>query len=425
MKNTLVFALTAVILLSVIGCTPKPTPADTEWQLPEGQLALRKITDPTKIPDFTAACSDQNRLRESVDNSIHYMSKPGSQKAFHYGEISHDQALASLVAFRSLLDTTHSPSEMNTRIRQMFDVWESVGYDNKGTVRFTAYYTPTFTASRERTGQFRYPIYRLPADHHFDPEHGTVALFNIPRQQIESRNMLAGNELFYLGDAFEAYVVQIQGSAKLKLTDGSLVGIGYAGCNGMDYQPIRDQMVTEGKLVKGKANLKAMFDYFKAHPEDVQKYTGRNPRFVFHIEQQGPPLGSINEPVTKMRSIATDKKIFPRAAVAMVSAEKLPTRGASGMMERRDQAFFALDQDSGGGIRKAGRCDIYMGDDALAEALAGYTYQDGKLYYLFLKPGTTPPADLRTPSAPSAPPIETPATPPTNTTPDVGPTGPR
>jgi len=391
MKNVVMLAVVVACCLPLFGCPKKAgIAADPEWQLPEGTVALRKITDPARMPDFTAACSDRRRLAEAVANSIHYLQKESSKKFFPYGgpgndvEITHAHALASLQAFEQLLAQNLPPAEMNRQIRARFDAYESVGYDNKGTVRFTAYYTPTFAASREPTAQFRHPIYRLPEDAQVTAEHGTVAMPNVSRRQIESRNLLRGKELFYLSDEFEAYVVQIQGSARLKLTDGTMVGIGYAGCNGMDYHPIRDQMVADGKLGAGQANLKAMFDYFRANPQDVRTYTWRNPRFVFHVERSGPAVGSINEPVTKMRTVATDKKIFPRACLAMVSAT-LPAASPSGTLEERPMSFFVLDQDSGGGIRKAGRCDIYMGDNPRAEALAGYTHHDGHLYYLFLK----------------------------------------
>ena len=391
MKNVVLFALVAACCLSLPGCNKKTEIiADTEWQLPEGQVALRKITDPARMPDFSAACADRKRLDVAVANSIRYLQKESSRKFFPYGgpghevEITHAHALASLVAFQQLLEQNLPPAEMNRRIRAWFDVYESVGYDGRGTVRFTAYYTPTFAASRVETPEFRYPIYRLPEGAQTTPEHGTVAMANVSRRQIESRQLLRGWELFYLADPFDAYVVQIQGSARLKLTDGTTADVGYAGCNGMNYQPIRDQLVADGKLGKGQANLKSMFDYFRANPQDVQPYTWRNPRFVFHVERSGPAVGSINEPVTPMRTVATDKKIFPRACLAMVSAT-LPAAGPNNLLEERPMSFFALDQDSGGGIRKAGRCDIYMGDTPRAEALAGYTHHDGRLFYLFLK----------------------------------------
>jgi membrane-bound lytic murein transglycosylase A len=70
----------------------------------------------------------------------------------------------------------------------------------------------------------------------------------------------------------------------------------------------------------------------------------------------------------------------------------LPTRQGSAIA---DVPFsgFALDQDSGGAIRAAGRCDLYLGIGPEAGELAGRAQNEGKLYYLFLKPGgPTPPA---------------------------------
>jgi membrane-bound lytic murein transglycosylase A len=108
----------------------------------------------------------------------------------------------------------------------------------------------------------------------------------------------------------------------------------------------------------------------------------------------------LNEPVTAWRTVATDKGIFPRACLAFISTT-LPSVTGQG-----DWAYqqFALDQDTGGGIRAAGRCDIYMGIGDAAGKLAGRTVQDGKLYYLFLKPGGSTPSDLPPISSPAAAP---------------------
>jgi membrane-bound lytic murein transglycosylase A len=78
-------------------------------------------------------------------------------------------------------------------------------------------------------------------------------------------------------------------------------------------------------------------------------YVNKNPRFVFFRSEKGDPRGSLNEPVTPFRTIATDKTIYPRAMFAFVSVD----------LDR--PVGFALDQDTGGAIRAAGRCDVYMG----------------------------------------------------------------
>jgi membrane-bound lytic murein transglycosylase A len=104
---------------------------------------------------------------------------------------------------------------------------------------------------------------------------------------------------------------------------------------------------------------------------------------VFFKKEDGPPRGSLNEPVTAFRSIATDKSIFPRGCLTFISTTLPQTRG--GTVVNRLYSGFALDQDTGGAIRAAGRCDVYMGQGDTAGKLAGQTYQEGRLYYLFLK----------------------------------------
>jgi len=139
-----------------------------------------------------------------------------------------------------------------------------------------------------------------------------------------------------------------------------------------------------------------MIEYFKQHPEEITQYTWRNPRFVFFARNNDPfPHGSLNEPVTALRTVATDKSIFPRACLAFVSTSM---RWHENTLDY--YRAFALDQDTGGGIRAAGHCDLYLGIDnegRIAD-LAGRTVQEGKLYYLFLKSGNTtapPPPDAR------------------------------
>lgn len=403
--------------LFVFGCPPKPTGPlqepfgmgkDYDRPLPPGQLALRKITDPADIPDFTRACGNPYALEIAIDRSLSYLSKPSSRAFFPYGEISHEQAVASLKAFRDLLDARLSPDAMNAAIREKFDVYISVGCDDKGTVLYTGYYTPIFDASPTRTERFRWPLYKQPADLVKDAQGNTLGrrgpdgqMTPFPdRKALESSNQLAGLELYWLGDPFEVYIAHVQGSAKLRLPDGKLVTVGYTANSGHEYRSIGKEMLAEGKFPQGGLSLRAMIDYFKAHPGEVQQYTWRNPRFVFFGKIAGEPRGSLNEPVMKMRSIATDKTIFPRACLAMISTN-LPRRLVEGI-EVLPYEGFALDQDTGGAIRAPGRCDVYMGVGDEAGDLAGRTMEEGRLYYLFLKPSAATPSALPV-MGPSAP----------------------
>ena len=393
--RTVFFGLLSVMVFSALaGCEkrtsfvykdyPKPPTAEKDYyrQLPPGALALRKITDPGQIPDYTQACSDTDRLLEAISNSLNYLAKPSSQKFYPYGEITYEQALRSLRELKKLVAAGLPPGQMNTALREKFDTYISVGCDDRGTVLFTGYYTPIFDGSPMRTDRFRYPLYKQPADLVKGPDGAILGqmrpdgqIRQYPsREEIQKTNILAGNELVWLSDPFEAYIAHVQGSAKIRMPEGQIEAVGYAAHNGWEYKGIVQTMIADGKLTDQSLNLKAMIDYFKAHPDEVDRYVNKNPRFVFFTSGKGDPRGSLNEPVIPFRTIATDKTIYPRAMFAFVSAK----------LDR--PVGFALDQDTGGAIRAAGRCDVYMGAGESAGELAGGTYREGQLYYLFSKP---------------------------------------
>ncbi|OHB55714.1 MAG: hypothetical protein A2Y07_11280 [Planctomycetes bacterium GWF2_50_10] len=384
-KVATIVLIAAVLLTSFSGCTrpKKKGGLDYNKQLPPGQLALRKITDPNELPDFTAACSDLTRLREAIQRSASYMAKPSSKAFYPYGEVTHQQVQQTLAAFEELIDSGMTPEQMNEHIRTNYDCYISVGCDDMGTVLYTGYYTPIFNGSLQRTERFKYPLYSVPEDLVKGPDGTILGKRNADgsftqyasRSDIENSGALAGKEIIWLEDKFEVYIAHVQGSAKIRLPDGTLQGIGYNANNGWDYSSVSRQLIAEGKLTQEQLSLKGMIEYFKAHPDEVDTYVNQNPRFVFFQFEKGDPRGSLNEPVTPFRTIATDKAIYPRASIAMVQADLEPSIG------------WTCDQDTGGAIRAAGRCDIYMGIGDQAGELAGRTYKEGKLYYIFLKPG--------------------------------------
>ena len=207
---------------------------------------------------------------------------------------------------------------------------------------------------------------------------------------IESSGMLKGQELVWLKDPYEAYLVRVQGSAKLHLPDGKAMEIGYAGTNGYQYHGIGQDLVKDGKIPADKLSFFTIREYFRAHPEEVSTYTNRNPRYIFFTETKGGPFGSIGQPVTADVSIATDKSIFPPGGPVIVATalstgneneaklKDAPNKGVSYVALR-------LDQDTGGAIRAPGRTDLYMGEGQANERRAGGQYAEGKLFYLIVK----------------------------------------
>ena len=373
---------------------PEPPRVEKDYyrQLPPGAPALRKITDPARMPDFRKAFPDDREpLLAALDLSIGYFSYPSSKKYYPVQDITHERAWNSLKTFRDLIATVRTPGELHERILAGFDVYESVGCDDEGTVLFTGYYTPIFDASRTPTQEYRWPLHSLPPDLVKDDE-GKCLGRRLPdgslvpyytRGQIEA-GALKGQELVYLKDRFDAYVCTVQGSAQLRLPDGSVFKIGYHGNNGKDYTSVGQLMVSSGLMPREKLSLSGLTNFFSRDPEKMGEYLTRNERYVFFQETDAPPTGSLNVPVTPYRSIATDKSLFPRGCLAMI-ATAIPSASGAGAITREPFHQFVLDQDTGGAIRAPGRTDIYIGIGDEAGRIAGWTLSEGKLYYLFLK----------------------------------------
>ncbi len=405
-------------MLAVVGCqppsgtgpvagppepvrAPKTPPAEEtppEPRRPEPQpravpeMAYETVPAAAAPRLLAALTSDRSDLLEALDRSIAWFGKPSSRESFPMADITHAHAWTSVGAFRDLVARHEDPEELERRIVAEFDFFSSLGEDGRGTVLFTGYYAPLFFGSRSRDAVYRYPLYGPPADLVVDAETGDVIGRRVggrivtpypTRAEIEESGLLRGSEVVWLRDAFEAYLVQLQGSASIRYQDGSVRRFGYAGNNGHEYVSVSRELLADGKLAEDEISLDEVRGYFDAYPEDLDRYLHRNPRFIFFQEVEGSnwPAGSLGVKVTPLRSLATDKDLFPPGGVVFVVTDG---PGPSGRIRRFEQLM--LDQDSGGAIRSPGRADIYYGVGPEAETRAGGQYSHGRLYYLFLKP---------------------------------------
>jgi membrane-bound lytic murein transglycosylase A len=370
---------------------PPPVVKDYARPLPAGMPALRKITDPARLPDFRAAFdADREGLLTALNLSLGWFAKPSSRKFFPVQDITHERAAASLTAFREILTSAHSGDELQARILAGFDVYESVGCDDAGTVLFTGYYTPIFDGSLTPTDEYRWPLYKAPPDLVKDargdgmrklPDGSLVPYYT--RAEIEA-GAAKGQELVYLKDRFEAFVCTVEGSAQLRLPDGSLFKAGYRANNGKKYTSVGLALVDAGLLPKEQLTLSNLIKFFQANPGKMDEFLPRNERYVFFQKTDTAPTGCLGVPVTERCTIATDKSVFPRGCLAFVDTQA-PLATASGEPVKARWQHFALDQDSVGAIRAAGRADIYVGIGDQAGRVAGWMLDEGRLYYLFLK----------------------------------------
>jgi membrane-bound lytic murein transglycosylase A len=381
-------------LLVAAGCPshhqPFIGPLDSgDVDKPTSGWGLRKL-DPKDYPDLKLAWMDQKNLEKAIDKSLAFLGTPSSQRWYpskNPGDtISHDQVRQTLIDIRSLLRRNVAAEEFQQAILTRYDVYTSVGYNDKGDVWFTGYFTPHYYGSLVRTAEYKYPIYKRPPDLSSDPTTGQVIGAYPTRRELMASTKLQGLELLWFKKPLEPFMIQVQGSAQVELPDGSKLRVGYSGSNGREHKGLGAQLRDAGKIDAKHLSLPAVISYFDAHPGELDQYVLNDDRFTFQMIYTNPsdlaewPIGSLNVQVTDDRSIATDKDIFPRASLTFVDVPKSAGSGGTrpfGLM---------LDQDTGGGIRAAGRADLYMGFGDAAGVRAGDEFAQGRLYYLFLKP---------------------------------------
>ena len=376
-KNNIVKGLLLFVVLSVIlesGCAmfkkrPLLVPRESGDTLVE-------ITDPKQLPKFEA---DYNRdtLLRSIDYSLEYFKRVKTNPyGFRMAGFSHQNLENTLKVFREGFLRCNSAEELNEFIVRNFRVFQAIGKAYEGQVHFTGYGTPIYDGSLTPTATFRYPLYKKPAD--FKKPYYT-------RREIEERHLLRGNEIVYLKSKLDAYLIHVQGSGQINLPSGEKVYVGYAADSGHTYTSMGRLLVMDRKIPEEDLTLSTLISYFDQHPTELDSYLKRNDRYIFFKRvNHAIPYGSIGVPVTPMRSIATDKKVFPAGGLTFAVIE--PKRSKKGWWFHKEgkveKSFFALDQDTGSAIQTPARADVYfgIGDQAMHEA--GDLNAYGRLYYL-------------------------------------------
>lgn len=332
---------------------------------------------------------DKQALLNAIDRSLEYLKTPSAAKAYqNYAVpgITRDRVRRSLVRFRQLLVQSATPEQLQAAVKREFVIYQSVGNDKQGTVIFTGYFEPIYRGSRKPTAEYRYPLYRKPTNFStWAKPHPTRAQLEGEDGLLGNKSPLSGYEVVWLRDRLEAFLVHVQGSAKIQLSDGKMMSVGFDGSTDYPYTSIGKELIEEGIFQPEELSLPVLIEYLQKHPQDLDKYLPRNNRFIFFRETNGaPPKGSLGVPVTPERSIATDKTIMPPGALALIRTQ-IPYANPTGSLEKRSVNRFVLDQDTGSAIKGAGRVDIFMGTGKTAGDRAGLISDTGQLYYLLLK----------------------------------------
>lgn len=349
----------------------------------EGQGSLARIGSAPKDEAIQLAASRAGAsLDEGIRRSLEWFETEESVAHFdRSATTTHAHALESVRAFGELIASSRSPDEVSGLIQAHFEFRHF-----SDAVQFTAYYAPEYPASAAASDRYRYPLYAPPAE--LMPDNPGRRQW-ATRQEILAGDLLQGREIAWLDDALNAYLVQVNGSARLMLADGSTMCVGHAGTNERPYTSLGRLLIAEGMADADEMSMQTIRRLHRESPERVESLMLENDRSVFfrRLPCDQWPKSSLGITLTPEISLATDKSIFPPGGIVLVETT-LPAASATrdgGAGDRRSIVRFMVDQDSGGAIKSAARADMYLGVGEAAGAIAGRQNAAGTMHYLLLR----------------------------------------
>ena len=380
---------------TVIPPTSTPTPPTPTAEPPKPQTALEAGVRPG--PELTTVNSDEaQRAYRAFKISCPSLVR----RADASGLTTPDQWRPACEATNAIA-ADGGPEGAVDFFKRHFEL-VSVG---GGSAFITGYFEPQIAGSRTPLPGY-VPVYRKPPDlvevdaaaaqaagtpRRGRLENGVIVPY-YDRAEIED-GALAGRglEIAWAADPIDFFFLQIQGSGRLQLPDGSVMRIGYAGQNGREYVGIGKLMKDRGLLGPGQTSMQGIVAWLRANPEEGRKIMRENKSYIFFQELTGPgPLGALGLPVTPRATVAADPKFVPLGAPVLLSVDRAEANG------------LWVAQDTGGAIKGANRFDTFWGAGEEAARVAGGMQGRGTAYILLPK-GTLARLSARQSGAPARP----------------------
>jgi membrane-bound lytic murein transglycosylase A len=295
-----------------------------------------------------------------------------------------------------------SSSEFLGVIANQIDFLEVYGGKSWGEVMITSYFEPIIKGSPKKTAQYSQPLYQAPRDilllsmDQFSLKFengnsrdlrarlvGNRVLPYFSREEIDVQKALEkrGLEICWV-DPVDAFILQIQGSGVIEFSTGKQLRLSFAEKNGHNYESI-------GKFISDKIpleqlNLQTLEAHLRSLPiSEMQALLNKNPSYVFFKPATSNAVTALGVPATAGRTIATDRKYFPKGALGFLVSTKPVFETETQTWEPLSR--FVFDQDVGGAIQGGGRVDLFWGRGDEAKKFAGLMKQPGRLYYIVPK----------------------------------------
>lgn len=340
---------------------------------------------------------DLNLLDKAIDRQLENYSKRGLKGTIQFGSKTYPRTILkeSLLELKKIAAQTKDCllaseretcyADMSLAMNQRFVIYRPLpksterGYADKKTF-FTSYYTPDFRGSREKSAEYKNPIYALPA---------TDADRTRTRVEIDFDKKLAGKGLEFLWvkeTLFDIYFMHIQGGGRVVLPDGSTTYLSYTGSNGHKFQFVSKYLIESGLMERERTNYFTQREFLENNPQHQRATYNTAPFFIYFKETAEEPHGLDNISLTEGRSLAWDNTVYKSLGVInFIKTVKTTHLDADGKPVKKPFSRFFLAQDTGSAIRGNARCDLYWGYGEGALFVAGKLLELGDQYFLIKK----------------------------------------
>ena len=214
---------------------------------------------------------------------------------------------------------------------------------------FTGYFEIELHGSRRCHGRYQTPIYRRPPDLGLKPQP--------TRAEIED-GALAGRdlELLWVDDPADPFILQIQGSGRVRLRSGRTIRVGYDGQNRQPYIPVGRLLIARGLIPREQLTMASIRAWMRKYPAAGAALRREDPSYVFFREIQGDgPVGAEGAVLTPQRSLAVDRAFIALGTPIWLEAEER-------FAHAEDVRRLVVAQDTGGAIKGPVRGDVFLGD---------------------------------------------------------------
>lgn len=318
-----------------------------------------------------------------------------TERTLHIGSRRVSPAEYARTTLRPLLLLAQAgPAALCAGLRERYSLYQTAHYRS---AHVTAYYHPIVPGSRTRTGPYRVPLFRRPAD----PALAALVTADILDGALDGK----GLELVFVESLPVALLVHIEGSVTVQLAEGGEINLTPDGHNGHPYQNPYKLARHDGVIPKdfkppaapagsapggapggsGAAVMSASRAFFETRPDLLRSYWAKNPHFVFFKETPSRGTGKFGELIPG-RSAAVDLSSVPLGAVLFLRSELAGVRAGVEGTSHAPLSRLLLAQDTGAAIRGPGRLDLFVGWGEQAAYAAAHTSRPGDLYVLVATP---------------------------------------